>query len=410
MSGPSRRSLLAVTGTLVGGGFAGCLGVGDDATPLPTTDGDGDGTDGGGGGDGGDGTTGDDGESVDQDSTEIPLRASPLYVHDAHETLRDAVRGGGPGKDGIPSIDDPSFEPVDEVGDRLLDGTPVFQIEIDGEAKAYPQTILVWHEIVNDTVGGLPLAVSYCPLTGTTIGYERGPVEFGVSGKLLNANLVMYDRETDSRWPQVLGTAIRGDLEGASLNGHPMAWTPWERFREAHPDGLVLTEDTGSVRDYGRDPYGDYNPKRGYYQSDSFLFAPERESDLLHPKAIVHGVRTTDGGFAVEAELLASERVVAGTAGSTPVVVVYDASLETGVTYANPDDVDVVADGDQYVVGGDTHAARDLPLERLASLDAMWFAWYAFYPESDVQTLDGRSARVDRGGTNGWLSTVGDRV
>jgi hypothetical protein len=213
----------------------------------------------------------------------------------------------------------------------------------------------------------------------------------------------MYDRETDSRWPQILGTAIRGGLEGASLRGHPLSWTTWSTFREEHPDGLVLTEDTGSVRDYGRDPYGDYNPKRGYYESDRFLFAPERESDLLHPKTVVHGVRTPDGSFAVEAELVASERVVSGTAGSTPVVVVWDDALEAAVTYANPNGVEVTADGDQYLVAGgngddggdgDAKPATALDLERLPSLDSMWFPWYAFYPEGDVQTLAGGSNRV----------------
>ena len=156
-----------------------------------------------------------------------------------------------------------------------------------------------------------------------------------------------------------------------------------DRLKDEHPDGRVLTEDTGSVRDYGRDPYGDYNPKRGYYENDSFMFSPSRERDLLAPKRVVHGVRSTDGAFAVKESLLSSERVVAGSAGSKPVVVAFDRALEAGVAYANPDGVAVEPVEDGYRVDGETRPARDLGLERLPGFDAMFFAWYAFFPDSE---------------------------
>lgn len=366
MTRPDRRSVLAAAATLAAGGLAGCLdgssldGVGGkDATATNAT---------GAGGDGG----------------ALPTRETPLHVDDSLARLRENVGGGGPGKDGIPSVDDPSFEPVSEVGDRILSNHPVFGVEVDGEAKAYPQYVLVWHEIVNDVVGGVPLAVTYCSLTGTVLAFERGGVEFGVSGKLVNANLVMYDRETDSRWPQVLGTAIEGEHEGESLRQRATSWTTWTNWKDAHPDGKVLTEDTGHVKDYGRDPYGDYNPKRGYYQSDDFLFAPIRESDQLSPKRVVHGVRSSDGAFAVDDVVLANERVAAGTAGSEPVVVLHDPALDDGVAYANPDEVPVEPDGDEYLVDGEPRPARDLGLERPPGFDAMFFAWYAFYPDTEL--------------------------
>jgi len=325
----------------------------------------------------------------------LPTRDAALHVPDDAKRLRENVVSGGPGKDGIPSVDDPSFEPVDEVGDRLANNAPVFGVEVDGEAKAYPQYVLVWHEIANDVVGDVPIAMTYCPLTGTVLAFERGGVEFGVSGNLVNSNLVMYDRVTDSRWPQVLGTAIEGEHQGSSLREHPTTWTTWTAWKAAHPDGLVLTEDTGSVRSYGRDPYGDYNPKRGYYQNDSFLFAPSRESDLLAPKRVVYGVRSTDGAFAVKESLLSNERVVTGSAGSTPVVVAFDRALGAGVAYANPDDVAVEPVDDGYRVDGESRPARDLGLERLPGFDAMFFAWYAFYPDSEF-VLDASDATAPR--------------
>jgi hypothetical protein len=374
MTPSTRRRVLAAAASLAAAGLAGCL-DGDSASPdaLGSDD-----TTGG-------ATDGRAGSRTTASDAAVPTRTAALHVPDDATRLRENVVSGGPGKDGIPSIDDPSFERVGEVGDRLLDDAPVFGVEIDGDAKAYPQYVLVWHEIANDVVGGTPLAVTYCPLTGTAMAFERGGVEFGVSGNLVNSNLVMYDRATDSRWPQVLGTAIGGEHTGASLREHPTTWTTWSTWKAAHPEGLVLTEDTGNVRSYGRDPYGDYNPTRGYYQSEDFLFAPIRESDRLHPKAVVHGVRSADGAFAVAEAVLTNEPVVAGSAGSLDVVTVYDAATDAGVTYANPDGATVEAAGERYRVdGGDPAPATALPLERVPSFDAMFFAWYAFYPDSEL--------------------------
>ncbi|WP_323674780.1 DUF3179 domain-containing protein [Halorubellus sp. PRR65] len=377
MASGSRRSVLAATAGFVAAGVAGCLGAGGDDDPAADTDPT---TPDGSSVTGTDGTTG---------ASALPTRDTALHVPDSAKRLREHVVGGGPGKDGIPSVDDPRFEPVGDVGDRINPEMPVFGVDVDGEAKAYPQYVLVWHEVANDVVGGRPLAVTYCPLTGTALAFERGAVEFGVSGRLVNSNLVLYDRATDSRWPQVLGTAIDGEFQGTGLRQVPTTWTTWERWKAQHPDGLVLTEDTGHVRDYGRDPYGDYNPTRGYYASTSFLFAPMRESDRLQPKAVVHGVRSSDGAFAVSEPVLRRERVVAGSAGSLDVVAAYDPATAAGVAYANPGGASVAADGDGYRVGGgDAVAATELPLPRLPSFDAMFFAWYAFYPDSEFVLAD----------------------
>ncbi|MFD1644683.1 DUF3179 domain-containing protein [Haloarchaeobius litoreus] len=371
VSNRTRRRVLASGGATLAA-LAGCLDAGS---------GEGDG--GGAATDSAPSTT--DGGAGDATGT-LPLASESLVVEGSFAQLRDWVRSGGPPKDGIPSIDEPSFEPAGEVGDRIGGGDPVFSVVVDGDARAYPQSILVWHEVVNDTVGGDPIAVTYCPLTGTAIGYRRAGVEFGVSGNLLNSNLVMYDRGTDIRWPQVLGTAIEGEHEGRSLQHVPVRWTTWRRWRDAHPDGRVLTRDTGYVRDYDRDPYGTYNPRGGYYARESTLFDPQR-ADNRHPaKDVFHGARTPSGASAVHGRLLREQRVVSGTAGEVPVVFVHDDVLDTGHGYRLPSTdapAPTAVDGG-YRLDGETYVAGDLPLEPVPSFDAMWFAWFAFYPSTEV--------------------------
>ncbi len=239
-----------------------------------------------------------------------PTADHALPVSYEFARLGDEVRSGGPGKDGIPAVDDPRFESREAAADRLAEGDVVFGVVHDGVAKAYPQYVLVWHEIVNDRLGDQPVSVTYCPLTGTAMGFDRGGTTFGVSGRLLNSNLVMYDRATDSRWPQMLGTAISGAYEGESLNEFRLVWTTWGEWSRAHPDTLVLTEDTGFARRYGSDPYGQYNPVHGYYARESTLFPPLSSDGRRHPKDVVLGVRTASGGPAAFAKEALRERSV----------------------------------------------------------------------------------------------------
>jgi hypothetical protein len=197
----------------------------------------------------------------------VPTADAVLHLAHDRAALREAAQSGGPPKDGIPSVDEPSFEPADAVGGRLADGDVVFGVARDGVARAYPQAILAHHEIVNDRIAGDPVAVTYCPLTGTAMGFERGGTTFGVSGRLVNNNLIMYDRAAETWWPQVLATSVPGPWNPepgpASLREFRVAWTTWRRWREAHPEAEVLTEDTGYARNYNRDPYGQYTPRRG---------------------------------------------------------------------------------------------------------------------------------------------------
>jgi len=252
-----RRTLLATLGAGTAG-LAGCLGGrvssgvfgGDEAE-----------RDGGTGGSGGSGPT------------PPTINRSLPTAYDVAE-LVDASQSGGPEPDGIPAIENPRFVEASDAAGTLEENDPVFGVELGGEAKAYPQSILVWHEIVNDVIGGRPVSVTYCPLTGTAQGFHRGETTFGVSGQLINANLVMFDRGSESWWPQILSTAITGDDAGRHLEEFQVIWTTWSRWRSTHPDTVVLTEETGFARNYGRDPYGEYNPRQGYYDDDSFIFGP----------------------------------------------------------------------------------------------------------------------------------------
>jgi hypothetical protein len=314
------------------------------------------------------------------DGPPVPTVDTARHLGHSTATLRDHVVSGGVPKDGIPSIDDPSFSAASDV--TLAAGTPVFGVARNGEAKAYPQYILVHHEIVNDVVGGEPVAVTYCPLTGTAEGFRRGESEFGVSGDLVNANLVMYDRGTDTRWPQILATGIAGPLEGETLDEFRVVWTTWEEWRTAHPETRVLTEDTGYIRRYGTDPYGDYNPRTGYYKNRQYYFSPIAENDRAHPKNVVLGARTSEEAVAFDKDALLRERVRSAETPHANYVAVADPELSTGYVYRNPDGVEVSPADDAYEVNGETQPADSLPLPRVLTFDAMWFAWAGFYPET----------------------------
>ncbi|GAA0196013.1 DUF3179 domain-containing protein [Halobaculum roseum] len=316
-----------------------------------------------------------------------PQRDGPLYQPWDHETVREAVVDGGPGKDGIPSVDDPSFAPASE--SDLADDEVVFGYAGAEDVKAYTQRVLVWHEVANDTLDGTPVAVTYCPLTGTAMGFERGETTFGVSGRLVNNNLVMYDRATDSRWPQLLATAVDGPLAGDQLREFRLVWTTWGRWRETHPDTLVLTEETGYAKRYGSDPYGNYNPTSGYYGGGGPLFASLDEGwaeTLDEPKRVVIGARTAEGAVAFDKPSL-RERGLLETAGDGDgddgLLAAYDPALDSSWVYRRG--AGSVAPGDdegQFVVDGETHRAGDLPLEPVYAFDAMWHAWAGFYPET----------------------------
>lgn len=174
----------------------------------------------------------------------------------------DEIRDGGPPKDGIPAIDDPRFRPAAEVDD-LADAEPVIGLTVSGESRAYPLRVLTWHEIVNDVIAGVPVAVTYCPLCNAAIVFDRRLdetiLDFGTTGKLRHSDLVMYDRQSESWWQQYSGEAIVGRHAGRRLEMLPSRLESWAEFRARAPDGVVLVPDDPKARPYGTNPYVGYD-------------------------------------------------------------------------------------------------------------------------------------------------------
>ena len=175
------------------------------------------------------------------------------------------ILSGGPPKDGIPSIDDPAFVPAKEATELSAE-EPVIALEINGDARAYPFRTLIWHEIVNDTVGGEPVAVTFCPLCNSAVVFSRtiagNVTEFGTTGKLRNSDLVMYDRQTESWWQQFTGQAIVGALNGTRLERLPALLISVSAFQQRFPNGKMLVPNNTGFRPYGRNPYVGYDSSR----------------------------------------------------------------------------------------------------------------------------------------------------
>jgi len=230
----------------------------------------------------------------------LPPNAPPALqqfdtAYSKHNIDLSTLVSGGPPKDGIPSVDAPVFVSVREASRWVAPEEPVILLEHKGTARAYPLQILTHHEIVNDRIAGTPVAVTFCPLCYSALVFERtldgAPVELGVSGLLRNSDLVMYDRKTETLWQQLTGKAIVGDLAGRTLTQIPSQIVSFRQFSTTHPDGAVLSRDTGHDRPYGRNPYA------GYDDIDNKPFAYRGPTDdRLPPMAKVVAVTIGGGG------------------------------------------------------------------------------------------------------------------
>ncbi len=204
------------------------------------------------------------------------------------------IRSGGPPRDGIPALIDPELIAVSEA-EYLKDDDRVLAVVISGEARAYPIRILDQHEIVNDGIGKQRFAVSYCPLCGTGVVFASDAGEtsliFGVSGLLYNSDVLMYDRNTESLWSQLMGQAISGRLKGVKLPLLPVFHNSWSEWQSRYPDTKVLSLDTGYMRNYSESAYAGYEKSRQLY----FKVNNKAPKDY-HPKEWVLGVEV-DGVF-----------------------------------------------------------------------------------------------------------------
>lgn len=227
---------------------------------------------------------------------------------------------GGPPRDGIPPIDDPRIVSI-AGGDRFLTPRePVIVVSVGGKTRAYPERILVWHEIVNDTLAGQPIAVTYCPLCNSAVAFDRRlgskTLTFGTTGMLRNSDLVMWDRQTQSWWQQFTGAALVGSLTGTQLRPLGAQVLSWELFKTSFPRGTVLSQNTGFIRPYGTNPYV------GYDQQPATFFTG-RVDPRLPAKERVVAVFGAGGTAVVPFSDLMRTPLVAGRVGRTPFVVFY---------------------------------------------------------------------------------------
>jgi len=265
---------------------------------------------------------------------------------------------GGPPKDGIPSIDNPKFTNIDEAK-WLSDDAEVFILIVNDTTRIYPQPILVWHEIVNDNIEGLLVAITYCPLCGSSLAYKRvingEPVEFGTTGLLYNSNLVMYDRLTDSYWTQIRGEAVIGELSGMKLEKLPLQVMKWKDAKIRFPQAKVLSKQTGFSRNYGTDPYIDY------YKREEILFPVKNAQSKydLGTKTIVIGLTINNESRAyTEFDLLTQRNITDNLGGET---------------------IELIKEPDGFMTITNKHTGSIIPWER-----DFWFAWLAFHPETTV--------------------------
>lgn len=328
----------------------------------------------------------------------------------------DALRPGGPPPDGIPSIDQPKFRSIAEAELSLAETEPVIVVEINDEVRAYPVEIMMWHEIVNDEVGGTPVAVTYCPLCNSAVTFERvlNGVEltFGTSGLLYASALVMYDRQTESLWTHIDGRAVAGVLAGVRLQAIPSPLMAWADFKRLHPDAVVLSRDTGYSRQYGRNPYYAYDSP----ETRPFFFHDDADDRALIKQRVV-GIEVGGDSVAIPLEILQADTrsVTPVRVGESDLVVFWQAgqnsALEGADTAVGRDvgsvavfedrvdelNLDFEARGGGFVdrqtgttwdlagraIDGPLHGSR---LQPVPHLDTFWFAWSSYQPGTELVT------------------------
>ena len=344
-----------------------------------------------------------------------PAGAEREFITDfsQHSVSYSEIRSGGPPKDGIPAVDFPEFVSVEDASKWLSDVEPVIFVQVGEEARAYPIQILIWHEIVNDTVGDLPLTVTFCPLCNTAIVFERevdGQIlDFGTTGRLRNSNLIMYDRQTENWWQQATGEAIVGNMLGTKLTLFPAFIIAWVDFASAFPDGKVLSKETGFDRPYGRNPYGGYDD----INNSPFLFRGDTPGQLAAMERVL-ALELNDDTVSYSYSILSEMHVISDQVGGEDVVVFWaegtasalDATrISDGRDVGSASAFSPILNGEKLTFslqeGGlfkdeNTGTVWNIlgqaisgPLEGeiltpLTAVNHFWFDWVAFKPETRV--------------------------
>ncbi len=271
----------------------------------------------------------------------------------------DLIQGCFGGKDCIPSIDKPKFEDAKTASSWLSDNDLVFALSYKGVNRVYPQRILNWHEIVNDTIAGDPIAITFCPLCGSSVAFERKvdrvTTELGVSGKLHNSDLVMYDRYEGNLWQQITGEGIVGPAARRNEKLRPivMATTTWGEWKKEHPESEVLSRDTGQARDYDQYPYGTYE------QDDEIYFGVKDLNRQLQIKTVVYGIELDGKSKAYPESAFEKNKVIEDKIGSIPIKLEKKQSGEIDILNLQTN-------------------------EKIVPIRLFWFAWAAFHPETEL--------------------------
>jgi Protein of unknown function (DUF3179) len=290
-----------------------------------------------------------------------------------HSVPLDEIRSGGPSKDGIPAIDRPRFVAATKADRWLEPREPVIALTIGDETRAYPIQILIWHEIVNDELAGVPVAVTFCPLCNTAIVFDRRvdgrTLDFGTTGKLRHSDLVMYDRQTESWWQQFGGEAIVGRYTGTELEHVPARIVSWDEFKREHADGRVLSRSTGHDRPYGSNPYEGYDEvtTRPPFGADNL------DDERLAPKDRVVYIDRGREAVAIPFSVLERRRVVRVDVGGHRLVVLWRPNVASALDSAS------------IASGRDVGAAEVRERGKLVPFDEpFWFAVAAFRPDVRV--------------------------
>lgn len=313
----------------------------------------------------------------------------------------DEIRDGGPGRDGIPAISTPVFESAGEI--NYLDDNDLVLGFVDGDdIRAYPHAILDWHEIINDETKNHSLAVIYCPLTGTGIGWDRvldgKETTFGVSGLLYNSNIIPYDRETNSNWSQLLLKSVNGDLKGTTAKTYNLLETTWKTWRQMYPSTKVITTETGYNRNYRQYPYGSYKT------SKNLIFPVSNSDPRLHPKERVLGVIFGDNakaytfddsfpGNKITEDSFQNEKLVVVSNADANFIVAFKRTLADGTELdfeAVQDELPVIlkdSEGTKWDVSGRgiSGQRQGEQLETVPQMMGYWFAFPAFYPDLEIK-------------------------
>lgn len=328
-------------------------------------------------------------------AAELPANITIMETDGVLHTIPlEDIRFGGVPKDGIPSIDEPVFRNATDA--PFMDDTDVvIGLRINGDTRAYPLFILVWHEIVNDEVGGAPVAVTYCPLCYTSQVFDSvldgEAVEFGTTGKLYQSNLLMYDRPTDTYWSQALGAAVKGPLSGHVLGTIPLDLMEWGDWKSIYPDTVVLSTDTGHSRAYEVDPYG------SYYTDPNIWFPVNHRDDRMQLKDVIVGMKVGGAYKAYKQADVESHGIINDDIGDVGVLLlseytgntrVFDRALgNLTLTFGyNGTALTDAETGSEWNYEG-VAVAGELAGERLVRLSiwpGFWFEWAAFHPETLV--------------------------